>query len=261
MSSAGRVDTRLEGAVLSIIIDRPEKKNAFTMAMYEEFVAALKRAENDRAIRSVLVTGNGDVFTAGNDLGDFMKNPPSGEDTPVLQLLYALVDAQKPIVGAVNGLAVGIGTTMLLHFDVVVASTNAKFILPFVNLGIVPEGASTLLLPLMAGHALASELLMFGEPFDAATAKEAGIVGRIVEPAKLMETAMERAQALAAKPRLALKRTKRLLKDHRRDQVRAAIRAEADLFIRSLTSPEAAEAFTAFFEKRKPDFSKVDVED
>lgn len=259
-SSSGRIETRLEGAVLSIIFDRPEKKNAFTLSMYEELVAALQRAERDKAIRAVLISGAGDVFTAGNDLGDFMKNPPSGEDTPVLQLLYGLVDAEKPIVGAVPGLAVGIGTTMLLHFDVVYASREAKFMLPFVNLGIVPEGASTLLLPSMAGHARASELLMFGEAFDAETARDIGIVSRIVEHAKLRDFAMERAQALAAKPRLALKRTKRLMKDHRRDQVRQAIRAEGELFMRSLSSPEAIEALTAFFEKRKPDFTKIDAD-
>jgi enoyl-CoA hydratase/carnithine racemase len=260
MSASGRIDSRLEGAVLSITFDRPEKKNAFTISMYEELVAALARAESDKEVRAILISGTGDTFTAGNDLFDFMNNPPKGEDTPVLQLLYALVNAEKPIVGAVNGVAVGIGTTMLLHFDVVYASETAKFILPFINLGIVPEGASTYYLPAMAGHARAAEMLMFGEPFDAKTALEVGIVSRILEAGKLREYAMERAQILAAKPRLALRRTKRLLKDQKRDLVRDTIRAEAELFARSLTSPEAVEAFTAFFEKRKPDFSKIDSE-
>jgi enoyl-CoA hydratase/carnithine racemase len=259
MSSSGRIEARLEGAVLTIVIDRPEKKNAFTLAMYEEFIAALTRADTDKAVRAVLVTGVGDVFTAGNDLGDFMQNPPTSEDAPVARLLYKLVDTEKPIVGAVNGVAVGIGTTMLLHFDAVYASSSAKFLMPFVNLGIVPEAGSTLLLPMMAGHARAAELLLFGEQFDAQTAKEVGIVCRVLEPAKLFEFAMERAQILAAKPGLALKRTKRLMKDHRRDLVRQTIRDEAELFVRSLSSPEAIEAFTAFFEKRKPDFSKLDA--
>jgi enoyl-CoA hydratase/carnithine racemase len=243
--------------VCTITFNRPEKKNAFTVAMYEQLVAAIAKAEADDHVRAMLFTGAGDAFTGGNDLGDFMNQPPTGEDTPVFRLLMMLVDVEKPIVTAVNGAAVGIGTTMLLHTDINLASDKARFQMPFINLALVPEAGSTLLLPRLAGHPRAAELLMLGEPFDAITARDVGLITRVVEAASLRGVAEETARKLAEKPRLALRRTKRLLKDPLRDELKMAIRHEAEQFLRSLGSPEAMEAFSAFFEKRKPDFTKI----
>jgi enoyl-CoA hydratase/carnithine racemase len=257
---SGSIATHFSEGILTITFDRPAKKNAFTLAMYEELVSALRRAETDNAVRAVVMTGAGDAFTGGNDLSDFMREPPkSGETThPVLKVLFALVEAEKPIIAAVNGVAVGIGTTMLLHVDLAYASDQARFQLPFVNLGLVPEAASSFLLPRMAGHVKAAELLYFGEPFDAKTALDVGLINQVVEAPRLMDLVRERARKIAEKPRTALKRTKRLLKDPRRDEVKRAIEREGELFVQCLQSPEAMEAFMAFFEKRKPDFSKID---
>jgi enoyl-CoA hydratase/carnithine racemase len=255
---SGVIGTHFADGIFTITFDRPEKKNAFTLAMYEALVAALRHAETDPAVRVVVLTGAGEAFTGGNDLGDFMKSPPTaGESHPVIKFLYAIVEAEKPIIAAVNGVAVGIGTTMLLHFDLVYASDKARFQLPFVNLGLVPEAASSFLIPRMAGHVKAAELLYFGEPFDAKVALEIGLVNHVIESPRLMDVVKERARTLAEKPRMALKRTKRLLKDPRRDEVKRAIEREGELFIQCLQSPEAMEAFQAFFEKRKPDFSKI----
>jgi enoyl-CoA hydratase/carnithine racemase len=252
-----RILSDTSGGIATITFNRPEKKNAFTVDMYERLVAALRRADADQAVRVIVATGASDAFTGGNDLGDFMNAPPRGEDHPIMQLLMTLVDLEKPLITAVNGVAVGIGTTMLLHADLNYASDKARFVLPFVNLGLVPEGGSTYLLPRLCGHQKASELLLFGDPFDASTAKEVGLVNQVVEHAKLAAFVRERAQVLAEKPRTSLKRSKRLLKDARRDEVVRAIKREGELFIQCLESAEAREAFMAFFEKRKPDFSKL----
>lgn len=252
-----QVLTQAAGGVLTVTFNRPQKKNAFTLRMYEQLVLALREADRDPEVRVILLTGAGDAFTSGNDLADFMSDPPKGEDSPVFQLLLALVEVKKPLIAMVNGAAVGIGTTMLLHCDLVYASDRAKLVMPFVNLGLVPEGGSTYLLPRMAGHARAAELLLFGEPFDARVAQEVGIVNEVFEADALEAAVRARAQKLAEKPPLALERTKRLLKEPIRNGVLRAIRDEGDLFVRSLSSPEAAEAFSAFFEKRRPDFSKL----
>jgi enoyl-CoA hydratase/carnithine racemase len=236
--------------VLTLTFHRPEKKNAFTHAMYEAATQALLQAGMNDAVRVVLLTGAGNTFTAGNDIGDFLEQPPTGEDSSVFRFLRALVNHDKPIVAAVDGPAVGIGTTMLLHCDYVVATERARFVMPFINLGVCPEGASSLLVPRNAGMALASELLMFGEPFDAATAQRAGFVNRVVPEAQLMEVATERARALAAKPVEALKVTKRLLREPIRAEVNSVMRREGAEFIKRLNSDEAREAFLAFMNRK-----------
>ncbi|HYO74607.1 MAG TPA: enoyl-CoA hydratase-related protein, partial [Archangium sp.] len=192
--------THLEAGVLSLTFNRPQKKNAFSGEMYEAAARALVEADSNDAVRVVVLTGSGGAFTAGNDLKDFLERPPSGEDSPVFRFLRALAHHSRPVVAAVDGVAVGIGTTLLLHCDYVVASERAVFSVPFVNLGLSPEGASSVLLPRVAGMALASELLMFGEPFDAPTALRAGLVNQVVPEASLAEVAQKRAAALAAKP-------------------------------------------------------------
>lgn len=247
-----------QGSVRFLRFNRPEKRNAFSVAMYEEFIVALEKAAKEPSVRAVVLCGEGAAFTAGNDLVDFQSSPPTGPDSAVFRLLLAVVDYEKPLIAAVNGPAVGIGTTLLLHCDLVLASPLARFQLPFVNLGLVPEGGSTFLLPALTGHRNASELLLLGEPFSAERAKEAGIVNRVVPAEELEGAALTIAQKVAAQPAASIREAKRLLKAPTRDAVREAIEREALSFIERLTSPEAAEAFIAFFEKRKPDFSKFD---
>jgi len=241
--------TKLESGVFTLTFNRPEKKNAFTVAMYEAAAYALRQAETDANVRVVLLTGAGGVFTAGNDIGDFMENPPAGEDSAVFRFLRALVDAPKPVLAAVDGPAVGIGTTMLLHCDYVVASERARFNMPFVQLGLCAEGASSLLLPRGAGTVLASELLLFGEPFDAATALRAGIINKVVPAANLQEVATERASALASRPAEAVRVTKRLMREPLRAEVHATLAREGAEFIQRLQSTEAQEAFMAFMSR------------
>ncbi|NJK88589.1 MAG: enoyl-CoA hydratase [Myxococcales bacterium] len=242
--------------VLTLCFHRPEKKNAFNYAMYEELVRALEEARNRDDVRVVLLSGAGGFFTSGNDLADFMANPPASEDNVIFQFLFSLVDFEKPLLAAVEGSAIGIGTTLLLHCDAVFASPGAKFVLPFVGLGLVPEGGSTLLLPALAGRTLASELLLWGDPFDAEVGHRAGFVSHIVD--QPFEVARERAHRLADRPMASLIASKRLLRDPLRDDVKEAIRREGRLFAERLTSKEAMEAFKAFFEKRKPDFRSVE---
>ena len=244
-----------EGGILTITFNRPKKKNAFTMAMYQAVVDGLRAAKEDDAVRVVLFQGTEGVFTAGNDLMDFAQNPPKDENTPVFELLKEMAQYPKPVVAAVQGPAVGIGVTLLLHCDLVYADASAKFVMPFVNLGLVPEGASTLLIPRMAGRVKANELLMFGDPFRSDTALEIGLINAIIEE-DVLAHARERAETLAAKPAASLRGTKKLLREAMGGRVMEAFSREGALFIERLTSPEAAEAFTAFMEKRKPDFSK-----
>jgi len=250
------LETHTDG-VLEIVINRPEKKNAFTLAMYERVVELLHEGASRADVRCVFVRGNGGVFTAGNDLGDFMKRPPTGRDTPVFALLLALAGYEKPIVAAVEGPAVGIGTTMLLHCDLVYAAKSAKFKMPFVDLGLVPEGASSLLLPRMVGHAKAAELLLLGRAFDGQTAAQLGIATDVLDDDAVVEHARTQAVALARKAPEALALSKKLMREGMREAVVATLEREGDLFLQRLVSGEAKEAFTAFFEKRAPDFSKV----
>jgi enoyl-CoA hydratase/carnithine racemase len=250
--------TTREGAVQRVQLNRPDKKNAITSAMYAGLADALAAAEADRGVRVVLLHGAGDAFTAGNDLADFLANPPHGADRPAPRFLHAISHAAKPIVAAVHGVAVGIGTTMLAHCDLVYAAEGTRFHLPFVNLGLCPEGASSLLLPLAAGYQRAAELLMLGEPFTAAKARELGLVTEVVSGSELLATAGTAAQTLAAKPPASLRLTKQLLKRPLMREIEAALAAEFAAFSDRLASPEAKEAFNAFFEKRPADFSKHD---
>jgi len=241
------------GGVLEIRFNRPEKKNALTRDMYEAVSTALERADADPAIRVVLLTGTGDTFTSGNDVKDFQgtDHAPRGGS----RFLPALSSLQKPLIAAVNGAAIGVGTTMLLHCDLVVAARSARFVMPFTSLGLVPEAASSLLVPRSLGHQRASALLLLGEPLDAMTACEWGLVNRVVDDAALMDTAREMARRLAALPPQAVRLTKRLIK-HGVPDVAGRIQEEIGLFSELLASPEAQEAFAAFMEKRKPDFSR-----
>ncbi|MGF1509503.1 MAG: enoyl-CoA hydratase [Myxococcota bacterium] len=251
------VHTELDDlGIFTVTFNRPQKMNAFTYATYEGCVAALRRAEEESAVRCVILRGAGDAFTAGNDLQDFMQNPPSDEKNPIFQFLFSLVRFPKPLIGAVQGHAVGIGTTMLLHCDIVVASRSAKFRLPFVNLGLVPEGGSTVLLPQLCGAQKAAELLLLGQAFDGAQAHEFGLVNRLTDGAPF-EMARELASQLAAQPLGAVMDAKHVMRAPFRAEVEAAIRREGAVFAQRLRSPEALEALQAFVEKRSPDFGRV----
>ena len=252
------VVTELDDRILRIELARPEKKNALTPEMYEALSQALVQAETEPRVRAVLIHGKPDCFCAGNDLADFLQRPTQTKEPPAIEFLRRIAAARKPLVAAVGGPAVGIGTTMLLHCDFVYAAPETRFQLPFVPLGIVPEAASSLLLPLIAGHRRAAELLLLGQPFDAAKALAAGIITGIVEQAGVLEQALGTARALAALPPESVRLTKDLMKRELAPAVAARMRVEGALFQERLASPEAVEAFTAFFEKRKPDFSRFD---
>jgi enoyl-CoA hydratase/carnithine racemase len=244
----------LADRILTLTINRPDKKNALTVAMYAALAEAINAANDDPTPRVILITGSADSFTAGNDLKDFLENPPVGSASPVFQFMHAIAGAEKPVVAAVNGSAIGIGTTMLLHCDIVYAVGTARFQLPFVNLGLVPELGSSLVLPALAGRARAAELLMFGDMFGTATATEIGLVNHVCGSDDLQAAAREAASKLAAKPPAALRKTKALL-NMNIDAIRARIDQEAKVFGEQLNSAEVKEAIAAFFEKRPPDFS------
>jgi enoyl-CoA hydratase/carnithine racemase len=241
--------------VLRIRLNRPAKKNALTTGMYQAFADALRSADSDTDVRAILIHGGPD-FTAGNDLQDFLANPPQSPESPVLVFLDAVTHVEKPMVAAVNGVAVGIGTTMLLHCDLIYSGQDAKFALPFVNLGLCPEAASSFLLPALAGYQRAAELLLLGEPFDAMTAHAIGLVTEVVPNDLAFEAAEQAALKLAAKPPASVRLTKRLLKAQTRTIMEAALAEEIRHFRERLVSAEAKEAFSAFLEKRKPDFSR-----
>lgn len=243
------------GSVLEVLFNRPEKKNALTRAMYTAAVDAFHQADADPAIRVVLLSGAGDTFTSGNDIKDFQLRSATNEASHASPFLDALSSLATPLVAAVNGAAIGVGTTMLAHADLVIAARSARFVMPFTSLGLVPEAASSLLFPRLVGHQRASALLLLGEPMDAETAREWGFVNRVVADADLMTTARDVAARLAALPPEAVRLTKDLIKNGRGD-VPGRIAQELVLFGQRLRSPEAAEAFQAFAEKRKPDFSR-----
>jgi enoyl-CoA hydratase/carnithine racemase len=237
--------------IARIRFDRPEKKNAITAEMYTQLAEALTAADADAEVRAVLLYGTAECFTAGNDVADFLKRSPGGEGSPTWRLFEVLPALQKPIVAAVGGPAVGIGSTLLLHCDLVYAASNARFQLPFVPLGIVPEFGSTLLLPMLAGYQRAAELLLLGQPFGAQKAYEVGLVTEVVAPEDLLARAETVAGMLAALPPESLRLTKKLMKS---TPVRSRIMEEGRLFLERLRSPEAKEAMSAFLEKRKPRF-------
>lgn len=245
-------------SILRIKFNRPDKKNAITRDMYTAMADAIAASNADASVRVILIEGTAGCFTSGNDLKDFMVAPSTGEDSPVGRFLAEASTAEKPMVAAVTGLAVGIGTTMLLHCDLAYASETAAFHMPFVNLGLVPEFGSSLILPSLIGQRRAAEFLMLGKPFDAKTAHDLGIVNAIVEDGAVIDTALDAARALAAQPPSALRNTKKLMRRGFKSAVAEQIREEGECFAASLTGPEAAEAFQAFMEKRKPDFSKFD---
>lgn len=247
------IESVRDGHVLRLRFARPEKRNAITAQMYLALAEALRSAEDDPGIRVVVLLGCEGCFTAGNDVGDLLDAPPTEPGAPVMQFLEALARNTAPIVAGVDGDAVGVGTTMLLHCDIVLATPRARFRLPFVDLGFVPEAGSSLLLPRIMGYAKAAELVLLAEFFDADRAQALGIVNRLVASETLEAEASGIAARLAAKPPRALRETKRLMKDGA--AVEGAIRREAEAFAERMVSAEAREAFRAFTEKRKPDFS------
>jgi len=250
------IHTETRDRIAHIELRRLDKKNALTADMYQAMADALRAAESDAQVRVVLIHGSAECFCAGNDLKDFLEKPPHGDDSPVFQFLLAISSATKPIVAAVGGPAVGIGTTMLLHCDLVYAAADARFQLPFVPLGITPEASSSLLLPMGAGFQRAAELLLLGQPFDAAKAHGAGFVTEVVDKTAVLERARAAAAQLAALPPTSVRLTKSLMKRRHAQAVQEHMHLESLTFRERLGSPEAKEAMSAFFEKRKPDFSR-----
>jgi enoyl-CoA hydratase/carnithine racemase len=246
-----------EAGIRTVTLNRVDKKNSITSAMYGAMADALASAVDDPAVRVVLFQGHETVFSAGNDIGDFLNNPPAGLDSPVFRFLQGIATFPKPLLAAVCGPAVGVGTTMLFHCDLVYAGDNAAFSMPFVNLGLCPEAASSLLVPQMLGYHRAAEALLLGEPFMAEAALEVGLVNRVVPPTEANSYAQGVAKKLAAKPLSSLIETKRLMKKGQTDLVIKTIGEEGASFGRMLREPAAKEAFGAFMERRKPDFSKV----
>lgn len=254
-SSSDDIRVLAEAGICTITFNRVAKKNSLTGAMYLALAEILQQAASSAEVRVVLFQGDVSVFTAGNDLGDFLNGPKPDDNAPPFQFLQALASFPKPIVAAVCGPAVGIGTTMLLHCDLVYAGDNALFSLPFVNLGFCPEGASSLLLPQLMGHQRACEALLLGDPFMAEAALEVGLVNRVVPPTECNTIAQAQAAKLAAKPLASLMASKRLLKGGQMAAVQSRIAEEGRVFADLLQQPAAKEAMQAFMEKRKPNFS------
>ena len=250
-----------DAGVTTLTLNRVEKKNSITAAMYAAMADALLQADADKAVRALVIQGHATVFSAGNDIGDFLNAPPrvqgENQETPVMRFLRGISTFPKPLVAAVCGPAVGIGTTMLFHCDLVYAGDNAMFSMPFVNLGLCPEAASSLLVPQMMGYHRAAEALLLGEPFMAEAALEVGLVNRIVPPTEANGIAQAQARKLAAKPISSLLETKRLMKQGQAGLVAQQIAEESASFGRMLHQPAAREAFGAFMAKRKPDFSRI----
>lgn len=248
-----------QDGVLTLTFNRPDKKHALTHAMYSELEQALAQAEQRREVRVIVVTGSGGVFSAGNDMGEFLNDPPQNLDFPVFRFLERLNTLQKPVIMAVSGLAIGIGTTMLLHADIVYCDATARFQMPFARLGLCPEAASSVLLPRIVGQARANELLLTGQMFNAARAEAIGLVAAVLENEEaLLKHAREQALGIARQPAAAIRLTKQLLKKADKDLVAATLRHEGELFLARLHSPEGLEALQAFREKRQPDFSRFD---
>ena len=254
------IRTATLNGVATIEIARPEKKNAITVAMYQAMADALDAAQADAAVRAVLLTGQPGIFTSGNDIEDFMARPPGqGSDaaeSPVFRFMRALTSIDKPVVAAVTGAAIGIGTTMLLHCDFVYVSDEARLAMPFVGLGLVPEFASSLVVPQLLGRVRAAEKLLLGDPFTAAEAVEYGIANAVLPAAEVAAHARRVAERFNALPPGAVAETKRLLRRGHEASLLETIRTEGEIFARRLRSPEAQEAFSAFFQKRRPDFSR-----
>jgi len=250
------IKTAVLNGVYTIEIARPEKKNALTTEMYGQMALALTAATADAAVRSVLITGQPGIFTSGNDLEDFMKRTGPVAESTGFQFMKALIACDKPVVVAVTGAAIGIGTTMLLHCDLVYVSDEARLAMPFVSLGLVPEFASSLLVPQLMGPRQAAEKLLLGDPFTAQDAVDCGIANAVLPASEVVSHARRVAERFNALPPSAVRQTKALLRRANADSVMAAIAAENEVFLACLGSPEAKEAFGAFFQKRKPDFGQ-----
>lgn len=250
------------GGVLAIALARPERRNAITVAMYAALADAIGNAQGDPSLRLITLSGEGEDFTAGNDLADFMAAMPrddtdDGEEIAVWRLLRALAANQLPLVAAVHGNAIGIGTTMLLHCDLVLAEEGTHFSMPFVDLGLVPEAASSLLLPRLAGRRRAARYLLLAEPFGPEEAFEWGLVSNVVPKGALVEALAETVAGLLAKPAEALRLTQKLLRHGSTEEMFERFELENGHFSERLKSAEVKEAITAFFEKRKPDFASL----
>ena len=241
-----------DSGVLTLTLNRVDKKNSLTSAMYADLAQALSTAQTDTQTKVVLIQGHETVFSAGNDIADFLQQPAANEDAPVFHFLRGIATFSKPLMASVCGPAVGIGTTMLLHCDLVYAGDNAAFSMPFVNLGLCPEAGSSLLVPQLMGYQRAAEALLMGEPFLAETALEVGLVSRVLPPTETNAYAQQQARKLAKKPLSSLMETKRLMKASQTPLVLERIKEEAVVFGRMLKEPAAIEAFSAFMEKRKP---------
>jgi len=250
------IKTGTINGVATIEIARPEKKNALTVEMYQAMTDALLDAQDDKAVRAVLITGQPGIFTSGNDLEDFMRRPRAGDDSPVFQFMRALLACDKPVIAAVTGAAIGIGTTMLLHCDFVYVADDARLAMPFVALGLVPEFASSLVVPQLMGHRRAAEKLLLGDPFSAETAVECGIANAVLPAGEVVAHARRVAERFNALPPGAVSESKRLLRAPQSAALLATIKTEGEVFGRRLLSPEAREAMGAFLEKRKPDFTQ-----
>jgi enoyl-CoA hydratase/carnithine racemase len=249
--------TECSGSILRVQLNRPTKRNAMTSAMYLALAGIFNEAAKDENTRVVLWHGAGDSFCAGNDIEDFLKNPPGSGESPQATLMNALVNFDKPVVAAVQGAVIGGGTTMLTHCDFIYAGDSTKFQMPFINLAVVPEFGSSCSVPARIGHLRAAELILLGAPFDARRAAELGMVTQVLPDKDVLARAAETAQKLAAKPAAALQASKRLMKQPFREQIKAAMKAENEEFSAQVRSGDAKEAFTAFLEKRKPDFTKT----
>ena len=252
------IRTELTDGVLTLTLDRADKKNAITQAMYSAMAEATERARTDEAVRVLLLRAEGDNFSAGNDIGDFIALGSQGAgpgEMAVFRFLKALADLDKPAVAAVKGRAVGIGLTMLLHCDLVVAAEDALLSVPFVNLALAPEAASSLLLPAAIGHQRAFELFALGEPLDGRTALAWGLANRAVPAGEVEATAADLAAKVAARAPNSIRKTKRLMRDA--EGLWALMQREGEAFGSQMRSPEAMEAFTAFTQKRAPDFSRI----
>jgi len=243
-----QITSRREGAIQILSFNRPEKMNALTREMYAGLASGLNEAAGDFGVRAVVITSEGDHFTAGNDIADFLANPPTNEDSDVARFLGSLLEFPKPLIAAVKGNAVGVGTTMLLHCDVVVAGPSAKFSMPFASLGLVPEAGSSYLFPLLVGYQRAAKIFMTGESFDADSAVNMGLVASIASDP--LREAMEIATQISEQPPQAMINTKALLKASKHDAVAAVMKAEFELFSLALQSEEAMEAFMNFMAKK-----------
>ncbi|QJR79399.1 enoyl-CoA hydratase [Alteromonas pelagimontana] len=250
-----KVSCKIDAGIMTLALDRADKKNALTRDMYQTLADGISNASENQEIKVVLIRGNGDCFTAGNDISDFARGDDGEHVAETVAFMNALTDCRVPVVAQVHGLAVGIGTTMLLHCDLVYCAPETKFVLPFINLGLVPEYASSYLLPRLAGHRKASEWLMLGEPFGAAEAAQFGLVSQIVDLPALENKVNSVCQTLATKPVFALTQTKSLMKNESQ-MIHQQINVELDVFLEAMGTEAAQEAFDAFLHKRPVDRAK-----